>query len=53
MELAITVDVKQPFAKATYVLEEDGTVALVAYECVSTLYSVISDHYPNVDAIAN
>jgi len=53
MELAITIDSMEPFAKATYALEGDGALALVTYERVSMLYSVIStEHYPNVNAMA-
>ena len=53
IELAITIDVMEPFAKATYVLEGDGALALITYERVSMLYSVISmEHYPNINAIA-
>ena len=53
MEIAITVDAMEPFVKATYTLEGDGALALVAYERVSMLYSVIStEHYPNVKAVA-
>ena len=54
MELAITVDAMEPFAKATYALEGDGALAVTTYECVSMLYAVIStEHYPNVNAIAS
>ena len=53
MELAITVDAMEPFVKATYVLEGDGPLALVAYERLSTLFSVIStEYYPNVTVVA-
>ena len=53
MELAITVDAMEPFVRATYTLEGDGPLALVAYQRVSLLYSHISSqHYPNVAAIA-
>lgn len=53
MELAITIESMEPFAKATYALEGDGALAFVTYECVSMLYSVIStEHYPNVNAMA-
>ena len=53
MELAITVDAMEPFVKATYVLEGDGPLALVAYERLSTFFSVIStEYYPNVTADA-
>ena len=53
MEIAIMVDAMQPFVQATYLLEGDGPLALVAYEQISMLYSVISSqHYPNVIAVA-
>lgn len=52
-ELAITVDSMESFVKATYVLEGDSALALVAYERISMLYSVISaEHYPNLYALA-
>ena len=54
MELAITVDAMEPFAKATYALEGDGALTVTTYERVSMLYAVIStEHYPNVNAIAS
>ena len=38
---------------SSYALEGDGALALVTYERVSMLYSVIStEHYPNVNAMA-
>ena len=53
MELAITVDAKEPFAKATYALEGAGALAVATYEHVNMLYSVISsEHYLNVNAVA-
>lgn len=53
MELAINVDAMEPFVKATYILKGDGALALVAYERVNMLFSVIStEHYPNVIAVA-
>lgn len=54
MELAITADAMEPFAKATYALEGDDALAVTTYERVSMLYSVIStEHYPNVNAAAS
>lgn len=42
----------EPFVKATYVLEGDGTLALVTHEQISMLFSVVSSqHYPNVAAV--
>ena len=32
IEMAITVDTMEPFVKATYILEGNGALALVAYE---------------------
>lgn len=53
MELAVTIDVMEPFVKATYVLEGDGPLAFVAYERLTTLFTVIaSEHYPNVNTAA-
>ena len=53
MELAITVDAMEPFVKATYNLEGDGALALVAHEQPSMLYAVVStEHYPNVVAVS-
>ena len=53
MELSITVDAMEPFVKATYSLEGDGPLALVAYQRLSLLYSQISlEHYPNVATVA-
>lgn len=53
MELTITIDAMEPFVKATYFLEGDGALALLAYERVSALFSVIStEHYPNVNGVA-
>ena len=53
MELSITVNAMEPFVKATYFLEGDSALALLAYERVSAVFSAIStEHYPNVIAIA-
>ena len=53
MELSITVYTMEPFVKATYSLEGDGPLALVAYQRSSLLYShILSEHYPNVAAVA-
>ena len=53
MEIAITVDAMEPFVKATYKLEGDGALSVVAYEQLSILYaSVSTQHYPNVVAVA-
>ena len=53
MELAITVDAMEPFVKATYALEGDGPLALLAYQKLSALYNHISlQHYPNMVAVA-
>ena len=46
MEISITVDAMEPFVKATYTMEGDGPLALVAYQQISILYSHISlEHY--------
>ena len=53
VELAITIDVGEYFVKATYNLEGDGPLALVAYEQLQVLYSAASTaHYPNTVAVA-
>ena len=53
IEVATTVDAMEPFVKATYKLEGDGALSLVAYQQLSMLYaSVSTQHYPNVVAIA-
>ena len=53
IELAVTLDAMQPFVKATYTLEGDGTLALKAYGRLDALYqSVVLEHYPNVTAKA-
>ena len=54
LELAATIDIGEPFVKATYCLEGDGPLALECYEVISMLQASISNnHHPNVDAIAN
>ena len=53
MELAITVDVGEPFVKATYRLEGDGPLVFTAYEEIRTLRAAVSNaHYPNTNAVA-
>ena len=53
MELAVTIDAMEEFVKATYQLEGDGVLVVTTYEQLRVLYSVISSqHYPNVDAVA-
>ena len=53
LEIAITVDSMKPFVKATYLLEGDGPLALVAYQHLSLLYNhIATEHYPNVSALA-
>ena len=53
MELAINIDGVKPFVKATYTLEVDGPLPLVAYERLSMLFQVIAiEHYPNVCAVS-
>ena len=52
MKLAVTVDAMKPFVKATYYLG-DGVLAFHAYECLSLLFSSVSNpHYPNVVSVA-
>ena len=53
LEAAITVDAMKPFVRATYILEGDGPLALVAYQHLSFLYAhITTEHYPNVFAVA-
>jgi hypothetical protein len=53
MELAMTVDGMEPFVKATYALEGDGVLSLVAYERISALHShIVASYHPNVTAVA-
>ena len=52
-ELAMTVDGMEPLVKATYALEGDGVLYLVAYEIISALRShIVASHHPNVTAVA-
>ena len=53
MELAITVDVGEPFVKAIYRLEGDGLLVLSAYEEIAALRVAIShQYYSNTNAVA-
>ena len=53
IELAVTVDAMAAFVKATYNLEGDGPLALMAYECVRCLYAhITTEYFPNVSAVA-
>ena len=53
VELAITVDVGEPFVKATYQLEGDGPLVLSVYEEIAALRVAIShQYYPNTNAVA-
>ena len=53
IEMVIVADVGDYFVKSTYKLEGDGLLALVCYEEVLKLPSVIqTGHYPNTSAIA-
>ena len=52
IEIATTVDAMETFVKATYKLEGDGALSLVAYQQLSVLYASVSNqHYPNVVAV--
>ena len=52
MALAMTVDGMEPFVMATYALEGDGVLSLVAYERISALHShIVASHHPNVTAV--
>ena len=52
IELAVTVHAMAAFVKATYILEGDGPLALMAYECVRSLYAHIATEYFIVSAVA-
>ena len=53
IEIAITIDAMEAFAKATYNLEGDGALTLSAYEEIRKLFAVVSaKHFPNVAAVA-
>ena len=46
------VDGMEPFVKATYALEGDSVLSLVAYERISALHShKAANHHPNVAAV--
>ena len=54
LEMAITIDVGEPFVKSTYNLEGDGPLALTTYKCICFLSSFASTaHYPNANAVAS
>ena len=53
IELAVIVDVMDPFVRATYNLEGDRPLSITAYGCVHSFYEHISvRHFPNVNAVA-
>ena len=53
LELAATIDVGEPFVKATYRLEGDGPLALEFFDVITMLQaSVLNHHCPNVTAVA-
>ena len=53
IELAVTVDVMDPFVKTTYNLKGDGPLSITAYECVRSLYAHVGVRdFPNVNAVA-
>ena len=52
IEIATTVDAMEPFVKATYKLEGDGALNLVANQQLSILYASVSNqHFPNIVAV--
>ena len=52
IELAVIVDVGEPFVKACYNLEGDGPLAPVCYEMLSSVRaSVQVKHWPNTQAV--
>ena len=53
IELAVTVDAMDPFVRATYKLEGDGSLSITAYVCVRSLYAHISvRNFRNINAVA-
>lgn len=53
IELAVIVDVGEPFVKACYNLEGDGPLAPVCYEILSSVRAAVQvKHWPNTQAIA-
>ena len=51
VELAVTIDVGEPFVKVCYYLEGDGPLVLYCYETVDKLLAAIrTNHMPNVNA---
>lgn len=53
MELAVTVEFSRPFVQATYNLEGDGPLCLIAYDTVSSLiHFVTNPHLPSTKALA-
>ena len=42
----------EPIVKATYIIEGDGALAVVAYEYISVYAVVSTEHNPNVVAVA-
>ena len=49
MELAVTIDVGEPFVKATYRLESDGPLV---FSVMRKFVTIRNEHYPNVFAVA-
>lgn len=45
VELAVTVDVMMPFVRATYDLEGDGPLSLIAYEVTRKLQAEMRNHH--------
>lgn len=53
IELAITVDIGEPFVKSTYQLEGIGPLVLAAFEKITALRATISAaYYLNTNAFA-
>ena len=53
LELAVIVDIGEPFVKATYVLEGDGPLVFACYEKVSAISRFCqAPHFPNVREMA-
>ena len=53
IKLVAVVDCGEPFVKATYALEEGGSLVLEFFEVISTIQAAIcTAHMPNVRAVA-
>ena len=52
LELTVTIDYGEPFVKACYQLQGDGSLALTCYEVINRVSaSIHAAHTPNVNAV--